>query len=121
MDNIDEHQYDPLHPIECLQTHLKKVIFKSFVGYEKQVNFARFFVLNAKVVTRIELEGHFDYGSETVAYHHRLLQAENRASREAQFEFRSKPDRGDQDVSKHIHNLSVADPFRRCQNWMMID
>ena len=97
------------------------MVFKSFVGYEKQVNFARFFVLNAKVVTRIELEGHFDYGNETVAYHHRLLQAENRGSREAQFEFRSKPDRGDQDVSKHIHNLSVADPFRRCQNWMMID
>uniref|UniRef100_A0ACD6ATU6 Uncharacterized protein n=1 Tax=Avena sativa TaxID=4498 RepID=A0ACD6ATU6_AVESA len=35
-------QYDPQHPIECLQTHLKKVVFKSFVGYEKQLDFARF-------------------------------------------------------------------------------
>ncbi|XP_037450606.1 F-box/FBD/LRR-repeat protein At1g13570-like [Triticum dicoccoides] len=82
-DKKNDPQYDPLHPIECLQTHLKNVVFKSFVGYEKQVNFARFFVLHAKV--------------------------ENRASRDAQFEFRSKHRRTEYDA--HIHDLSVADPF----------
>ncbi|VAI54291.1 unnamed protein product [Triticum turgidum subsp. durum] len=59
----NEPQYDPLHPIECLETRLKKVVFKSFEGYGKQVDFAKFFVLNAKV--------------------------ENRASREARVEFRT--------------------------------
>ena len=118
MDKKDDPQYDPLHLIECLQTHLKEVVFKSFVGHEKQVNFARFFVLNAKVVTKIEFEGHCDGRSESVAYQHRLLQVENRASRDAQLEFlRSKHVDGDRDVNKHMHDLSVADPFTDCQNW----
>ncbi|XP_037450662.1 putative FBD-associated F-box protein At3g50710 [Triticum dicoccoides] len=67
MHEENEPQYDPLYPIEFLESHLKKVVFKSFQGYRRQVEFARFFVLNAKV----------------------LLQVENRASRHARFEFRT--------------------------------
>uniref|UniRef100_A0ACD5TBZ0 Uncharacterized protein n=2 Tax=Avena sativa TaxID=4498 RepID=A0ACD5TBZ0_AVESA len=104
-------QYDPQHPIECLQTHLKKVVFKSFVGYEKQLDFARFFVLNAKVLNKIEFEGYCDYNSESVAYQHKVLQVENRASRDAKVEFRRQYIRCDFD--KGIHDLSVADPFRQ--------
>ncbi|KAM3295802.1 hypothetical protein ACQJBY_038231 [Aegilops geniculata] len=85
----NEPQYDPLHPIECLETCLKKVVFKSFEGYGKQVDFAKFFVLNAKVIDKIEFEVRNQYSSETVAYEHRLLEVENRASREARVEFRT--------------------------------
>ncbi|XP_048535029.1 putative F-box/FBD/LRR-repeat protein At2g05300 isoform X1 [Triticum urartu] len=85
----NEPQYDPLHPVECLETRLKKVVFKSFEGYGKQVDFAKFFVLNAKVLDKIEFEVRNQYSSETVAYEHRLLQVENRASREARVEFRT--------------------------------
>ena len=85
----NEPQYDPLHPIECLETCLKKVVFKSFEGYGKQVDFAKFFVLNAKVLDKIEFEVRNPYSSETVAYEHKLLQVENRASREARVEFRT--------------------------------
>ncbi|CAM0947444.1 unnamed protein product [Alopecurus aequalis] len=120
MDKKDDPQYDPLHPIDCLQTHLKKVVFKSFVGHDKQVHFARFFVLNAKVVNKIEFEGLCDDRSESVAYQHRLLQVENRASRDAQFEFRNKPVRSDLNVNKFIHDLSVADPFKHSQNWVEV-
>ena len=109
MNNGNEHRYDPLHPIECLETHLKKVVFKSFEGYGKQVDYARFFVLNAKVLDKIEFEAHNHYGTEMVGYEHKLLQVENRASRDAQFEFRSKHRRTEYDA--HIHDLSVADPF----------
>ena len=81
MDNGNEPRYDPLHPIECLETHLKKVVFKSFVGHDKQVNFARFFILNAKVLNKIEFDV---YGSSvSVDYQHMLLKVENRASRDA--------------------------------------
>ncbi|XP_048535031.1 uncharacterized protein LOC125513867 [Triticum urartu] len=89
MNDENEPQYDPLHPIECLETHLKKVVFKSFEGYAKQVDFARFFVLNAKVLDKIEFEVKNHYSSGTVASKHKLLQVENRASREARFEFRT--------------------------------
>uniref|UniRef100_A0ACD5TBY2 Uncharacterized protein n=1 Tax=Avena sativa TaxID=4498 RepID=A0ACD5TBY2_AVESA len=90
MDKKDEPQYDPLHPIECLQTHLKKW----------------YLMLN-----KIEFEGYCDYNSESVAYQHRLLQVGNRASRDAQFEFRRAY--GGTNLDMHIHDLSVADPFRQ--------
>ncbi|XP_048537368.1 F-box/LRR-repeat protein At3g03360-like [Triticum urartu] len=86
-----EPPYDPLHPIECLETHLKKVVFKSFLGYGKQLEFARFFVLNAKVLDIIEFEVYNEYSSETAAYQRMLLQVENRASRDARFDFRISP------------------------------
>ncbi|CAM0947442.1 unnamed protein product [Alopecurus aequalis] len=112
MDKKNEPQYDPLHPIQCLQTHLKKVVLKAYIGCEQQVNFARFFILNARVLNKIEFEGHGDYNYESVAYQHRLLQVENRASPDAQFVFRSNCLWGDFYLVKHVHDFSVADPFR---------
>jgi hypothetical protein len=116
MDKKDEPQYDPLHPIECLETHLKKVVFKSFVGNDKQIDFARFFVLNAKVLNKIEFEGYCHYNNQSVAYQHKLLQVENRASQDAWIEFKCHkgPEHyGRTNLDKHIHDLSVADPFRQ--------
>ncbi|EMS64579.1 hypothetical protein TRIUR3_19650 [Triticum urartu] len=89
MDQQNEPQHDPLHPIECLEAHLKKVVFKPFEGYGKQVEFARFFVLNAKVLDKIEFEAYNHYGIEMVGYEHKLLQVENRASRHARFVFKT--------------------------------
>ncbi|CAM0947455.1 unnamed protein product [Alopecurus aequalis] len=113
MDKESELQYDPLHPIECLQTHLKKVVFKSYEGYDQQVDFARFFVLNARVLSKMEFEGYGDCNNESVAYQHRLLQVENRASRDAKFEFRSYCYWNDCNVKECIHDFSVADPFKQ--------
>ncbi|KAF7077634.1 hypothetical protein CFC21_082166 [Triticum aestivum] len=89
MDQQNEPQHDPLHPIECREAHLKKVVFKPFEGYGKQVEFARFFVLNAKVLDKIEFEAYNHYGIEMVGYEHKLLQVENRASRHARFVFKT--------------------------------
>uniref|UniRef100_M8BYK2 Uncharacterized protein n=1 Tax=Aegilops tauschii TaxID=37682 RepID=M8BYK2_AEGTA len=73
MDKENEPQYDPLHPIECLEIHLKKVVFKSFLGYLAQRSFARFFVLNAKVATKIEFEVNKDYDNRSEASQRWLL------------------------------------------------
>ena len=108
-----EPQGDPLYPIECLETHLKKVMLTLYMSYEKQVHLARLFVLNAKVLKKIEFLVWNDYSDELVAHQHSLLQVENRASRDAQFEFRNTCGCIDYHVSKHIHDLSVADPFRQ--------
>ncbi|XBH60657.1 hypothetical protein VPH35_115222 [Triticum aestivum] len=107
----NEDQHDPPYPVECLETHLKEVVLKLFIGYEHQVNFARFFVLNAKVLNKIEFQGCEDYSNELVARQHRLLQFENRASRDARFEFRNIYFCIDEHVEKHVHDLSLADPF----------
>lgn len=112
MDKNNESPYNRLHPVECLQGHLKTVVFKAFVGYDKQVNFARFFVLNARVLNKIEFEGWFmDYNSTSLDYLHNLLHAENRASRDAKLEIRPHINIGHH-LQEHIHDLSVADPFQ---------
>ena len=104
--------YDRPHPMECLQTHLKEVVLKYFNGYEQQIDFARFFVLNAKVLNKIEFHVREDhYNNEFVARQHTLLQAKDSASPDAQFEFRKTCGSIDYHVSKHIHDMSVADPF----------
>uniref|UniRef100_R7W107 Uncharacterized protein n=1 Tax=Aegilops tauschii TaxID=37682 RepID=R7W107_AEGTA len=90
-DKRNEPLYDPLHPIECLETRLKKVVFKSFLGIGNQLEFARFFVLNAKVLDRIEFEVYNGYSRGKAAYLRMLLQVKNRASRDARFEFRISP------------------------------
>ncbi|VAI54236.1 unnamed protein product [Triticum turgidum subsp. durum] len=105
----NEPQYDPPHQIECFQTHLKTVVFKIFIGYEKQVNFARFFLVNAKALNKIEFEVYGACDAISVAYYHSLLQVEKRASQDAQVEFRSEYQRTGYD--NHVHDLSVADPF----------
>jgi hypothetical protein len=89
------------------------VVLKLYSGYEQQVDFARFFVLNAQVLNKIEFEVCWGYSSELVAQQHKLLQVESRASRDAQFEFRATCFYIDYHLSKHIHDLSAGDPFRQ--------
>jgi hypothetical protein len=112
IDKIYEAEYDPLHPVVCLQTHLKKVVLKSFIGYKEQVDFAMFFLLNAKVLNKIEFEEYDDCSTKSLASQHMLVQVKNRASRDVQLEFRSKCVRTDFLQDERIHDVSVPDPFR---------
>ena len=115
-DKKNEPRYDTLHPVKCFETHLKCVVFKAFVGNDKQFDFARFFVLNAQVLKKVEFQGQAWYGNESSsAAHLKLLQVENRASPDATFEFKSKELGSDYRVDKLIHNLSVADPLRHLE------
>ncbi|CAM0947450.1 unnamed protein product [Alopecurus aequalis] len=108
-----KHQYDPLHPIECLETHLKEVVLKYYSGNKQKVDFARFFVLNAQVLNKIEFQVCGGYSSGRVDNQHKLLQVENRASRDAQFEFKNTCFYMDYRLSNQIHDLSEGDPFRK--------
>ncbi|XP_037450607.1 putative F-box/LRR-repeat protein At5g02700 [Triticum dicoccoides] len=108
----NEHQYDPLHPA-CLQTHLKRVVFKLFKGSKQQIEFVMFFILYVKLLKKIEFQVCGDYyNTEFVARQRALLKVGNRASRYAQFTFRNTSGCTDDHVTKHIHDLSLADPFR---------
>ena len=68
--------------------------------------------LNAKAVNKFEIEVYCEYNSEWVAYQQMLLQVENRATRDAQFEYKSSRRHTEFYLDEHIHDLLVADPFK---------
>ena len=87
-------------------------MLNNYRGTRSEVNFATFFVLNAKMLESMTFECQRDsVTNRFLAEQHQLLQLEKRASRCAQFYFTTK--RCDHDFMHitHAHDLSIADPF----------
>lgn len=82
MDMINLLQCDTLGPIECLEIHLKKIVFENYEGHDQDVDFAKFLLLNAKVLEEITIASPKNNNIEWVAEQHLLLLLEDRASRE---------------------------------------
>ncbi|KAK1692813.1 hypothetical protein QYE76_009510 [Lolium multiflorum] len=66
--------YDPLNPVKCLETHLKKLVLEYYKGDDQDIGLARFFVLNAKVLKEIKLRVHNKVSKEWVSDQYRLLE-----------------------------------------------
>uniref|UniRef100_A0ACD5VM61 Uncharacterized protein n=1 Tax=Avena sativa TaxID=4498 RepID=A0ACD5VM61_AVESA len=110
MDNVRKYGSQD-YPTECLDLHLKKVALKVYYGEGPEVDFARFFILNAKVLEKMEfglVGGHDDKWWDNK---YRQLQVEYRASRNARIEFKRFSTDAFQDNKKLTHDLSLADPF----------
>ncbi|RLM85527.1 hypothetical protein C2845_PM04G07860 [Panicum miliaceum] len=75
--------YNPLDPIECLELHLKKVAVNDYRGMRSDVDFAKFFVLNAKVYFGVVPS----CSDKWMANQRRRLQVDNKASPGARFAF----------------------------------
>ncbi|CAM0953779.1 unnamed protein product [Alopecurus aequalis] len=105
-------KYNPLHPVECLELHLKKVVLKNFTCYKRPfIDFANFFILNAKVLKEMEIRARRICG-QGMGCQCTQLQVENRASLDAHIEL--KFDREDKTMNHgHTHDLSVVDPFEK--------
>ncbi|KAJ1288902.1 hypothetical protein BS78_02G123800 [Paspalum vaginatum] len=52
-DMTNKLSYDPLDPLECLETHLQQVIVNNYWGMGPDVDFAKFIILNAKVLKKM--------------------------------------------------------------------
>ncbi|XBJ12688.1 hypothetical protein VPH35_017168 [Triticum aestivum] len=104
-------EYDPFDPIECLELNLKKVVLKNYDGNKRPViDFAKFFILNAKVLEKMEIGVLNHCNDEWMHYQHGQLQVENRASRDANIELKRDAE-GKFEHHRHIHDFSIADPF----------
>ncbi|KAE8781995.1 hypothetical protein D1007_44743 [Hordeum vulgare] len=90
MDMKNVRQHDTLvDPIECLDLHLGEIVLYNYQGKKRHVDFARFFVLNARVLKTMKF-GVYGTGCNKIwmANQHRQLQLDNRASCHAQFDFK---------------------------------
>ena len=70
-------QYGTLDPIECLELNLKAIVLNTYEGKTPDVDFAKFFVLNAKVLHEIKfgVSEKFEQKGETQKGHHDKLHA----------------------------------------------
>ncbi|XBJ18818.1 hypothetical protein VPH35_009897 [Triticum aestivum] len=109
MNNV--RKYDPLNPIECLELHLKKVVLKNYDGTKSSsIDFAKFFVLNAKRLKEMKIRFPYHRQHRWCTSQLLNLQCNSRASRDARIELRC----GTKDAfthNRHTHDLSMDDPF----------
>ena len=99
--------------IDTLDIRLKEIVLADYLGNKSHVNFAKFFIWNARVLESVTLEFLLEDGyrinSAWAETQHRLLQINTRARR-AQFDFvsrnmpisRSLSDRGERN---QVHDL----------------
>ncbi|KAL6605828.1 hypothetical protein ACP70R_041481 [Stipagrostis hirtigluma subsp. patula] len=100
--------------IKGLDIRLKTVVLNGYRGINSQINFATFFVLNAKMLELMRFEGSDSDKDWFISEQRRVLQLEKRASRGAQFCFATS--HGCRHYFAHIknvHDLSITNPFER--------
>uniref|UniRef100_I1R763 Uncharacterized protein n=1 Tax=Oryza glaberrima TaxID=4538 RepID=I1R763_ORYGL len=100
--------------LECLDLHLKMVEFINYQGNVEDLNFIRFFVLNALVLECMKLVTHRNKCDvKWIEEQHQKLQLYSGASRRVTFDFQADYE-GDSLVHmKHISDLTTNDPFDR--------
>ncbi|KAK1696918.1 hypothetical protein QYE76_013615 [Lolium multiflorum] len=104
-------KYDRLDPIECLELHLKKVVLMNYDGSKRpSVEFAKFFVLNSKLLKEMEIEVLNNRNDKWMANQRKQLCVDNRASRDARIELKIGTKKSG--IPKmDTHDLLMADPF----------
>ncbi|XP_020197245.1 F-box/FBD/LRR-repeat protein At3g26920 isoform X1 [Aegilops tauschii subsp. strangulata] len=121
-DMKNELQYGALDPIECLDLHLREIVLMGYRGNRADTNFAKFFVLNEKVVkvmrfavyeASVYSKGRISDSSKRkwMANHRTELQLDKRASRGARFDFIRNSVAHGLHYNKHIHDMWMSDPF----------
>ena len=99
--------------IGALDIRLKKIVLLGYRGNKSHVNFAKFFVLNARVLESMVFEKEGMISNEWTEKQHSLLQTKNRASRGAQFDFVYHHCRPGWAGIELAHDLSTDNPFVR--------
>ncbi|CAO1939949.1 unnamed protein product [Urochloa humidicola] len=114
------HKYRNL--VGTLDIRLKKIVLLGYRGNKSHVNFAKFFVRNARVLESLVFEKQERISNEWIERQHNLLQTRNRASRGAKFDFvyhNSRPGPLGWVGNELAHDLSTADPFVRFRDWYL--
>ena len=97
--------------IKSFDIHLKTIVLEQYRGIRSQINFASFFLLNARELELMRLEvGNTNYNGAFFAEQYGMLQMEKRASRGARLHFTNKACSHRIHVN-HVRDLSVANPF----------
>ena len=79
-------------PLECLDRHLKKMQIINYEDNCADINFVKFFILNARVLEAMKfVVRHGQCGTKWIARQHKKLEVDARASRGATFYLEADP------------------------------
>ncbi|KAL6856215.1 hypothetical protein ACP4OV_019017 [Aristida adscensionis] len=107
--------HDPNGYLECLDLHLKKIVLIKYRGIKRDVEFARFFISKARVLELMEFAtARQSWDAKYLTKQRTKLELNNRASQDAQFAFSSGYSEDSMHI-RHIHDLSISDPFDESQ------
>uniref|UniRef100_A0ACD5Y8S7 Uncharacterized protein n=1 Tax=Avena sativa TaxID=4498 RepID=A0ACD5Y8S7_AVESA len=102
---------DPQDHIKCLD-HLKELVLRIYrLGEEPEIDFAKFFVLNAEVLELMTFAVHYNEHNVDLRQQRMLLQFDSRASPGARFDTVVDYERERFACRNNLHILSMADPF----------
>ncbi|KAM3261395.1 hypothetical protein ACQJBY_052198 [Aegilops geniculata] len=107
---------DALDFLADLQGFRQIVVLETYLGTWPHVNFAEFFVLNARVLELMTF--HIEasiYSDEFLAKQHRRLQIDNRASRDARFRFTTANCQHAVSGTKHLRDFDLNDDLFTCR------
>ncbi|CAL5091925.1 unnamed protein product [Urochloa decumbens] len=102
--------------VGTLDISLRKVALPYYEDCKEVINFAKFFVRNARLLESMTLElqhGNVIGNNAWITRQHKLLEIEKRASRGARFDFVSSDDTSCLLPEEQAHDLSIIDPFER--------
>jgi hypothetical protein len=98
--------------IECLDLHLKKLVLINYRGFTRDVEFAKFFLLNARVLEVLECTTRCrKCDAEWISQQRSKVQLERRASQDVRFVMAHASYVSDHIHIRHIHDLTFDDPF----------
>ncbi|CAL5004448.1 unnamed protein product [Urochloa decumbens] len=108
--------------IGTIEIRLKKIVLAYYRGNTSHVNFAKFFVLNARMLQSMRLELiALNPSSAWIERQHGLIQIKDKASRDAQFDFVATDSYNRFQTfdafAEQVHDLSTADPFVKFHDW----
>ena len=104
--------HDPSDYLECLDLYLKKLVLINYRGIKRDVEFAKFFILKARVLKMMELATRRQScDSKYLTTQGTKLQLKSRASKDAQVLFSCHNYSNDSMYIRHMHDLSIGDPF----------
>jgi hypothetical protein len=115
MDMKNVQQCNTVHPVLCLELHLREITLNNYRGTRPDINFVIFFILNAKVIHLMRLGIKYDHNKKWWSTQRKQLQLNNKGSAQNVIKFGTLPFSFDKfcvgGVKMVIHDLSVADPF----------
>ncbi|TVU07190.1 hypothetical protein EJB05_47234, partial [Eragrostis curvula] len=98
-------------PIHCLGHHLKKIVIRGYQGSRQDIDFANFFIVNARVLQILKFGVPKKFSDKWVAKQRKALLLNQKASGDAKICFTYHYLLIEMDCERRTHDLTMLDPF----------